>query len=449
MADVRRGADRAVSFERGTRSSGGGGSRIPGFGELPRRARIERLGAQADLGAAELGALHDDTPLTFAAADHMIENAIGVLGLPLGIGLNFRVNGRDYLVPMAVEEPSVVAAASFAARIARDAGGFTAEADPPLMVGQVQLVRVPDRTAAAARIHAATPRLLAAADAIHPNMVRRGGGARAVEVRDLADTAAGAMLVVHIVLDVGDAMRANAINTIVEALAPMLEELSAGTARLRILTNLADLRLARAAVRLPFHLLNTRTLDGREVAARIEEACAFAAADPYRAATHNKGIMNGIDAVTVATGNDWRAVEAGAHAYAAREGRYGPLSSWRVADGALVGTVELPLALAIVGGNLEANPRARSALRLLDVRSARELAAVTAAVGLAQNFAALRALVTDGIQRGHMALHARGLVVAAGADDDLVAAVTERLIASGDIKLEKARALVAEMGGVR
>jgi hydroxymethylglutaryl-CoA reductase len=280
-------------------------------------------------------------------------------------------------------------------------------------------------------------------------MSRRGGGARALEIRSLPDTPAGAMLVVHVIVDVGDAMGANAVNSMVEALAPLVEEVTGGEARLRILSNLADQRIARARACLPFPLLATSTLEGGAVAARIVEAWAFAAADPYRAATHNKGIMNGIDAVALATGNDWRAIEAGAHAYAARAGRYAPLSRWTIEGDRLVGAIELPLAVATVGGNLEANPRARLALRLLGVGSARELAAVMAAAGLGQNLAALRALVTDGIQRGHMALHARGLAVAAGAREELVDDVAERLIASGEIKLAKAREILSSVGASR
>ncbi|MCW5893038.1 MAG: hydroxymethylglutaryl-CoA reductase, degradative [bacterium] len=420
------------------------GSRIVGFGRLEHDGRLEALAARTGLGAAELEALRTEV-MAFEAADHMIENAVGVLGLPLGIGLNFRINGRDRLVPMAVEEPSVVAAASSAARLAREAGGFEADADPGVMIGQILLIRVPDVAAARLRIEQAAPRLMAAADAVHPNMVRRGGGARGIEVRVLPDAGLGGMLAVDVLLDCGDAMGANAVNTVVEALAPAVEELTGGEARLRILSNLADRRLARARVRFPFEVLTTRTLPGDTVAARVAEAWALAWVDPYRACTHNKGVMNGIDAVALATGNDWRGIEAGAHAYAVREGAYRPLSTWRVEGGALEGRLEVPLAVATVGGNLELNARARLALRLLGVESARDLAAVMAAVGLAQNFAALRALVTDGIQRGHMALHARGLALAVGASEELADRVVERLIASGEIKLHKAREILAAL----
>ena len=429
--------------------SNGHSSRIEGFHRLQRHERLARLAASSGLPEAEMQELLDSAPLPFDAADHMVENAVGVVALPLGIGLNFLINGRDRIVPMAIEEPSVIAAASHAARLVRQSGGFWAEAEPPLMIGQIQLVEVPDMGAAVCRLEAATAELLAVANAVHPNMMKRGGGARAIKVRSLPATPCGPMLVVHLLVDVGDAMGANAVNSIAEALAPRIEEITGGQVRLRILSNLADERLARASARIPLTVLRGKVCAGRELAERVVEAWAFAAADPYRAATHNKGIMNGIDAVALATGNDWRGIEAGAHAYAARNGRYGPLSEWRIEQDTLVGTIELPLAVGIVGGNLECNPRVRFALRVLGVTSARELAATMAAVGLGQNFAALRALVTDGIQRGHMALHARGLAMAAGAPAGLVDQVAEQLIASGEIKLSKAREILqsAQVGG--
>jgi hydroxymethylglutaryl-CoA reductase len=426
---------------------GGEGSRIEGFYRLGRDERLAHLALRLGLTESDQRELSGLVPLPFEAADHMVENAIGVVGLPLGVGLNFLVNGTDRIVPMAVEEPSVIAAASSAARLVRAAGGFSADADPSLMIGQIQLVGVPDLVAAVRRVQDAAAELVAAADVVHPNMAARGGGARAVEARPLADTACGPMLVVHLVVDVGDAMGANAINAMVEALAPRLEELTGGRVRLRILSNLADRRLARAATRIPFRLLAAGELTGEAVAQRIVEAWAFAAADPYRAATHNKGVMNGVDAVALATGQDWRGIEAGAHAYAARHGRYGPLTCWRIEDQMLVGTIELPLAVATVGGHLELNRRAHFLLGLLGVRSARELSGVMAAVGLGQNLAALRALVTDGIQRGHMALHARGLAVAAGAPEDALDEVIERLIASGEVKLQKALEIVSAVEG--
>ena len=420
----------------------GHGSRISGFYRLSRHERLARLAERFHLSDEELREIEQAPPLPFDVADHMVENAIGVLGLPLGVGLNFLINDQDRIVPMVVEEPSVIAAASHAARVIRDAGGFSAEADRSLMIGQVQLVNVANLTAAARQVEQARERLLKIANAVHPNMVRRGGGATDVQVRSLPETACGPMLVVHVLVDVGDAMGANAVNSIAEALAPTLEELTGGQARLRILSNLADERLARASARIPFELLAEDDYSGREVAERLMEAWAFADADPYRATTHNKGIMNGIDALALATGQDWRGIEAGAHAYAARTGRYRPLSQWRVEGDHLVGRIELPLAVGTVGGNLQINPRVRFSLRVLGVTSARELAAVMAAVGLGQNFSAMRALVTDGIQRGHMALHARGVAIAAGAPEALVGRVIERLIACGEIKISKAREIL-------
>ena len=433
-------ADRTVS-------SGSADRQATPFRTLPRQARLARVAALSGLDPAEVEAALLGEPLSFAVADEMVENAVGVLGVPLGFALNFRVNDRDVLVPMAVEEPSVIAAASYGARIVRSAGGFTASAEPPVMIGQIQLVGLDDLDAAAARLRAAGPALLAAADAVHPNLVRRGGGARGLELRPLPDTPCGPMLVVHVLLDVADAMGANAVNATVEAIAPLVAELAGGEVRLRILSNLADRRLARAKARIPVDLLTTRAFAGREVAVRIVEAWALAAADPYRAATHNKGIMNGIDAVALATGNDWRGIEAGAHAHAARDGRYGPLTSWSLEGETLVGAIALPLAVGTVGGHLALNPRVRVALRVLGVRSSRELAAIMASVGLGQNLAALRALVTDGIQRGHMALHARGVVAAAGVPPGLREVVTERLIASGEIKLGRAREILASLAG--
>ena len=422
----------------------GGGSRIEGFYRMDHRARLAALVERAGLTAAEVAELERLVPLPFEVADNMVENAVGVVGLPLAVALNFHINGRDCFVPMAVEEPSIVAAASSAARLIRDAGGFIAEADASLMIAQIQLVNLPDLETAAAGLRAAETRLVDAANAVHPNMRKRGGGALRVEVRPLPETATGPMLIAHLIVDVGDAMGANALNTMAEAIAPLAEEATGGVARLRILSNLADQRCGRARARIPFPLLRTAELAGEETARRMVEAWAFAAADPYRAATHNKGIMNGIDAVAIATGNDWRSVEAGAHAFAARNGHYGPLTRWSIDGDALLGEIELPLAVGIVGGHLEINPGARIALRLLGVGSARELSAIMACAGLGQNFAAMRALVTDGIQRGHMALHARGLVIAAGAPAALVEQVTQRLIDSGDIKLSKARQILQE-----
>jgi hydroxymethylglutaryl-CoA reductase len=347
---------------------------------------------------------------------------------------------------MAIEEPSVVAAASHAAKLVREGGGFAAEASDSLMIGQIQVLGLVDPDKAGYRLLAAREMLLSVANEQDPMLVELGGGARDLEVRALPDTLAGPMLVVHLIYDCRDAMGANSINTAVEALAPLVEEISGGQVLLRILSNLADKRLARARAVVPAGALTTDGVVGPEVARRIVKSYALAEVDPYRAATHNKGIMNGIDAVLIATGNDWRAVEAGAHAYAARFGHYGSLSTWETdAEGNLVGTLELPLAVGIVGGATKAHPAARVALKVLAVTSARELAEVIVSVGLAQNLAALRALATEGIQRGHMELHARSVAMAAGAAGELVDRVAGRMVDEGTIRLDKAEELVREM----
>jgi hydroxymethylglutaryl-CoA reductase len=418
-------------------------SRLPGFHALPVSERQDLIARVAGLTDEERAALVSEAPLTLETAARLTENTIGVYALPLGVALNFVVNGNDVLVPMVTEEPSVIAAAGNAARLARGGGGFTADADAPWMIAQVQLVDVPDPEDAKARLHAARDRILARIDEVEPGMARRGGGARDVETRVVAAPLGRTFVVVHLLVDVGDAMGANAINTIAERVAPLLAEISGGTTHLRILSNLTDRRRARAAVRYRLDDLAMPERSGAEVAAAVELASLFAEADPYRAATHNKGIMNGIDAVALATGNDWRALEAGAHAYAARDGRYGALATWRVEDDALVGRIELPLAVGTVGATVDGNPRARLALKLLGVGGARELAGILAAVGLAQNFAALRALATEGIQKGHMSRHARAVATAAGARPDQVEAIAEALVAAGDVKVERARQLLA------
>jgi len=380
---------------------------VSGFYHRPLPERLAWAARWAELTDEEVAALRG-SGLTTEQADRMIENVVGQYALPLGIALNFQVNGRDVLVPMVIEEPSVVAGASFAARLAREGGGFRASSTPPEMIGQIQVLDLPDLEGARAALLAARQRILARADETDPVLRRLGGGARDLEVRALPDTPAGPMLVLHLIFDCRDAMGANAVNTACEALAPLVAEVTGGRVGLRILSNLADRRLARAACMIPASALAFDGFAGERVVQGIVEAWAFAAADPYRAATHNKGILNGIDAVAVATGQDWRAIEAGAHAYAARSGRYASLSTWqRDNHGNLVGQIELPLAVGLVGGATRAHPTARAALKLLRVQTARELAEVLAAVGLAQNLAAIRALATEGIQKGHMALHAR------------------------------------------
>jgi len=422
-------------------------SRLPGF---YRRARAERslaVARWAGLSADEAALL--DGALTSARAEGMIENVVGTFGLPLGIATNFRINGRDVLVPMAVEEPSVVAAASFGALLARAGGGFTATSSEPVMIGQVQVLDLPDGdlAAAAGRLVAARDGILAVAHAQSTSLPRLGGGAKDLTVRQLPDTPVGPMLVVHLHYDTRDAMGANAVNTACEAIAPLVEAVSGGRVLLRILSNLSTERTARAECRVPADALARDGADGRVVARRIVEANALAVVDPWRAATHNKGVMNGVDPVVIATGNDWRAGEAGAHAYAARDGQYRALTTWRQDEhGDLLGTLELPLAVGTVGGGTQAHPAAATVLRILGVSGARELAEVAVSVGLAQNLSALRALVCEGIQDGHMTLHARQVALAAGATGDAVARVAEQIVAEGRIRVERARELVAGGG---
>jgi len=421
-------------------------SRLPGLHRLSLRERAERVADSAGLTPEEIEALASGAGLSPEQADAMIENVVGVYGLPLGVATNVMVNGRDHLVPMAVEEPSVVAGLSYAARLVRAGGGFSARADEPEMIGQLQVLDLADPAAARMRLLAAREELLALADAQDPVLTGLGGGARDIEVSLLPESPVGPMLAVHLVYDTRDAMGANAVNTALEALAPAVERISGGRVALRILSNLADRRLARAWCTVPQGELALEGLTGEEGVARIVEAYAFGVADPYRAATHNKGIMNGVDAVAVATGNDWRAIEAGAHAYAARSGRYLPLTTWeQSATGDLVGAIELPVAAGTVGGATRSHPLARLGLKILGVDGARQLAEVLAAVGLGQNLAALRALAMEGIQRGHMKLHARQVAMAAGAAGALIEAVSARLIAEGAIRIDRAEAILAEL----
>ncbi len=377
------------------------GTRIPGFYRLSIRERRSALRGIADLTDQDLETL-ERGGLDTGTADKIVENAVGVYALPLGVGLNFLVNQRDVLVPMAVEEPSVIAAASNAARMVREGGGFIAEADEPVMTAQIEIVDVADPDASASRLQAAAAELLALAHATLPRLAERGGGAREIEVR-----AHPRRVVVHVHVDCRNAMGANMVNTVAEALADRVAALAGGRSGLRILTNLCDRRCVRVRARVPAAALASKTMDGAAVRDGIVAASRFAEDDPYRAATHNKGIMNGVDAVVIATGNDWRGVEAGAHAFAAASGRYRPLATWRVENGDLVGRLEMPMALGTVGGTLHAHAGARLALKLVGVTDATELGMIVASAGLASNLAALRALATDGIQRGHMALHRR------------------------------------------
>jgi hydroxymethylglutaryl-CoA reductase len=419
-------------------------SRLPGFYKRTLAERADLVAAWAGLTPDERAVLAG-AGLTAEQGDHMIENVVGTYALPLAIATNFVINGRDVLVPMVIEEPSVLAAVSFAAKLFREGGGFTAETDPPIMIGQIQVLDVPDMAAAEAAVREHTPALLARADEVGGSIVKRGGGARGIETRVLAETAVGPMLIVHLLMDTRDAMGANAINTAVEHLAPTVEAITGGRVNLRILSNLTGRRRARAYGRIPAAALATDLLDGRAVGRAIVEAWAFADADPYRAATHNKGIMNGIDPVVIATGNDWRAVEAGAHAWAAHTGRYRSLTAFAQDEaGDLRASIELPLALGVVGGATRVHATAQVALKVLGVEDAAGLAGVCAAVGLAQNLAALRALATDGIQSGHMRMHAKQLAAAAGARPEWIPGIVARMISEGVIRAERARALVAE-----
>ncbi|MCB0086289.1 MAG: hydroxymethylglutaryl-CoA reductase, degradative [Caldilineaceae bacterium] len=437
-------------------------SRLSGFYQKSIDERIQILQQWAELTDAEIAALHD--ALSVVQADKMIENVVGRYSLPLGIGANFVVNGRDVLVPMVVEEPSVIAAVSYAARLARGCGGFITGSTEPVMIAQIQLLDVPDFASAQAAILAEKPLLLKLANT-SPSIAQRGGGPVDIEVRHLPQTPSVPMLVVHLLFDTRDAMGANAVNTAAETIAPVLERLSGGRALLRILSNLSDRRRAWAEVLIAASEFSTVDHAGMDVVQGIVHANALAVADPYRAATHNKGIFNGIDAVAVATGNDWRALEAGAHAYAARHGQYQALTDWRIVETAeaqaappesifhrcgggfpaLYGRIELPVAVGTVGGATRTHSVAQIALKILGVSGARELSEIMAAVGLAQNLAALRALVTEGIQAGHMSLHARQIAIAAGAAADQVDWLAARLISEGQIRVEKARELLADL----
>jgi hydroxymethylglutaryl-CoA reductase len=410
--------------------------------------RHEFLLHNSSLTEDDLKAWLPGSGLSHETADHMIENAVGVFSLPLGIAQNFIVNGRSVLVPMVVEEPSVVAAVSYMAKLAQSGGGFKAWTSSQEMIGQVQLIDLADVDAVQNLIETHKLDLLQQASALNPGLTRHGGGIRELEVRRISESPIGAFLVVHLILDVADAMGANMVNTAVESLAPWLEELTGGRAHLRILSNLSDRRLATAEVTLPVEVLAFEEFSGEQVRDGVIEAWAFAEADPYRAATHNKGIMNGVDAVLLATGNDWRAVEAGAHAFAVRGGRYTSLSTWsKTDDGGLKGSLTLPLAIGIVGGATRVHPGAKTNLKLMGVEHAKDLGEIIAAVGLAQNLAALRALATEGIQKGHMSLHARQVALAAGAKDDQVELLAQALIASGKITASEAARILEQWNG--
>jgi hydroxymethylglutaryl-CoA reductase len=424
-------------------------SRIPHFYKMSVAERVRAVRDRGLLSDTDFDLLSGgQATLDLQAADKMIENVIGVLGMPVGLGLNFLINGKDYVVPMAVEEPSIVAAISATAKLARESGGFAASSTAPVLIGQIQVLELPDLPRARSAVLEHRQEILDLANSFHPRMVARGGGAVDLEVHSypLRSMPGEMMMVVHLLVDTRDAMGANLVNGMCEGVASLIEQLTEGKVFLRILSNLADRALARAEVTLPVAHLAGKGYAGERVRDGVIIAADFAHADPYRAATHNKGIMNGVDAVALATGNDWRAIEAGAHAYAARHGRYSSLTEWwKDDDGNLRGSIEMPLKVGIVGGPLESNPGVAMNLRLLGVESATELAEVMAAVGLAQNFAALRALATDGIQAGHMTLHARSVVKAAGAPTELFNEVLERVLQSGEIKVWKAQQILDEV----
>lgn len=427
-------------------------SEVPGFYRrsiAERRAFVQEWAGLTDEEARSFEFPPGVDPSTL---DRMIENVIGVMPLPLGIATNFRINDKEYLVPMAIEEPSVVAAASNAAKVARAGGGFFAQTTTPVMIGQVQVLDVPDPVAARLRILHRREELLAAANAKDPVLVKFGGGAKDLEVRILP-TPRGTMIVVHLLVDARDAGGMNAVNTMCEALAPEFARLTGGRVVLRIISNLAIHRLARAHATFPAELLKTDTATGPQVVDAILDAYALAVADPFRCATHNKGIMNGISSVVIATGNDFRAIESGAHTYAAwRAGETDagtvvlPLTTYeKDKDGNLVGTIELPAPVGLIGGATAVHPTAKANVKVLGVKNARELGEVLAAVGLAQNFSALRALATEGIQRGHMELHARNLAVSVGARPEEVDRVVERLIQGRQIRFDRAKEILDEL----
>ncbi|WYX16099.1 hydroxymethylglutaryl-CoA reductase, degradative [Achromobacter xylosoxidans] len=421
-------------------------SRLPNFRALTPAQRLAAIADAAGLTPEERQQLAEPGALGLDRADGMIENVIGAFELPLGVAGNFQVNGRDVLVPMAVEEPSVVAAASFMAKLARENGGFKTSSTRPLMRAQVQVLGLSDPHGARVALLRERERIVKLANSRDQVLIGLGGGCQDIEAHVFADTPRGPMLVLHLIVDVRDAMGANTVNTMAEAVAPLVEEITGGTVRLRILSNLADLRLSRARVRLTPQTLDTKDRSGAEIIEGVLDAYVFAATDPYRAATHNKGIMNGIDPVIVATGNDWRAVEAGAHAYACRDGRYTSLTHWeKDASGALVGTLEMPMPVGLVGGATKTHPLARLALKIMAVRSAQELGEIAVAVGLAQNLGALRALATEGIQRGHMALHARNIALTVGAVGAEVDQLAKRMAEEKDVRADRALALLEEL----
>lgn len=413
-------------------------SEISGFHKMEISRRLKILGKFARLTPEEISLLKQDSALGLQTADMMIENVIGTTQLPIGIATNFMINGNDYLVPMALEEPSVVAAASNAAKLARNKGGFTSLSDPPIMIGQVQVVGIKDYKGARKHILKNKQKLIAITNRVDSTLVKLGGGVKDIDPR-IIKTIRGHMLIVHLIVDVRDAMGANAVNTMVEHLAPYIERLTGGETRLKIISNLATYRIARARA-----VWSKEDL-GEDIIEGILDAYAFAAADRYRCATHNKGIMNGVDAVAIATGNDFRALEAAAHSYAATNG-YKPLTKYeRNEDGDLVGTIEIPITVGLVGGATKTHPIARTVVKILGVKTAQELAELMACVGLANNFAALRAMIKEGIQNGHMKLHAKNIAVIAGAKGKVIERIAQRIVAEKNINVARAKELLERL----
>ncbi|MEM4473103.1 MAG: hydroxymethylglutaryl-CoA reductase, degradative [Archaeoglobaceae archaeon] len=413
--------------------------RLPGFYNLSVEERLKKVAEIAKLTEEEVKAIYSTSKLSIDLANRMIENVIGTFELPLAVATNFLIDGKDYLIPMVIEEPSVVAAASNAAKMAREGGGFITDFTAPLMIGQIQLVDVKNPYLAKFEILKNKEEIISKANECDPVLLKVGGGCRDLEVR-IIDTMFGKMLIVHLIVDVRDAMGANAVNTMCEKVAPIVARIANARALLRIISNLAIYRLARARA-----VFKREVIGGKEVVEGIMKAYAFAEADPFRCATHNKGIMNGISALMIATGNDFRAVEAGAHGYAAING-YKPLTKYEVnEEGDLVGFIELPIQAGIIGGATHTNPIARICLKILGVKSGEELARVAAALGLAQNFAALRALATEGIQRGHMELHARNIAIMAGAKGEEIDLIAEKMVKDGKIRVDYAMELLQKL----
>ncbi|MEJ2241063.1 MAG: hydroxymethylglutaryl-CoA reductase, degradative [Candidatus Bathyarchaeota archaeon] len=414
-------------------------SQISGFYKLTPEERINYVKDFANLTDRETNILLSNGALEMELADRMIENVVGTFPLPLGIAMNFHINGKDYMIPMAIEEPSVVAAATYAAKMALKTGGFFTSSTDPVMIGQIQAVDIKDPYAAKLKILAAKKEILKKANDQDPMLVSVGGGAKDLQVK-VIDTKSGPMVISELQVDCRDAMGANAVNTMAEAVAPMIESITKGRVYLRIISNLAVNRLARA-----FVVISKDSVGGEEVVDGIIEAYNFAVVDPFRAATHNKGILNGIIGVVIATGNDHRAIEAGAHAYAVKNGRYSTLTHWeKNNDGDLVGSIELPMAVGLIGGATKVHPTAKIAIKILGVKTANELGEVMAAVGLAQNLGALRALAHEGIQRGHMSLHARNLAITAGASGKLVDIIVERMVEEKKVRMDRAKELLEE-----